>query len=83
MAKRVIRTFKKHGTIKGAVVPKHNIRCGDEVTLHGQGNPKGVVVKVDRSLYHGGKGSVWYGVRLRNGRVITRRAWDFKEVRRG
>jgi len=79
---RKIQTFKKHPTIKGALTPKNNIKVGDKVVLYGRGNPKGVIVKVDRSLYHGGKGSVWYDVRLSNGKVISRRAWDLKDVYR-
>ncbi len=79
---RRIITFKKHPTIRGALTPKYNIRKGDSVVLYGRGSPKGTIVKVDKSLYHGGKGSVWYDVRLSNSKVITRRGWDFKEVYR-
>ena len=79
---RRIITFKKHPTIKGALASKHNVKKGDTVVLYGRGSPKGTIVKVDRSLYHGGKGSVWYDVKLSNGKVITRRDWDFKEVYR-
>ena len=79
---RRIVTFKHHPTIRGALAPKNNIRKGDAVVLYGRGKPKGIIVKVDRSLYYGGKGSIWYDVRLTNGKVITRRGWDFAEVRR-
>ena len=77
---REIRTFKRSSG--GGVTPKNNIKKGDHVVLYGRGQPKGVIKKVDMSYHHGGKGSVWYDVQLSNGRVITRRAWDFKHVYR-
>ena len=79
---RKIAIFKKHPTIRGAIASKHNVKKGDTVVLHGRGNPKGVITKVDRSLYYGGKGSIWYDVKLSSGKTITRRDWDFRDVYR-
>lgn len=79
---RRIVIFKKHPTIKGAIASKHNIKKGDIVFLYGRGRPRGVVLKVDRSLYHKGRGSIWYDVKLSSGKVITRRDVDFAEVYR-
>ena len=76
-----VKVFKK--SPKGGLMPIPTaIKKGDHVVLYGRGNPKGVIVKVDKSLYHGGKGSMWYDVKLSSGKVITRRAWDFKVVMR-
>lgn len=75
---RRIKYFKKHPKIRGAVTSANNIKVGDMVVMHGRGHPKAIVTKVDMSKYPGG--SVWYDVRLKNGKVITRRSWDFLEV---
>lgn len=78
---RRIKHFKKHPRIKGALIDANNIKKGDKVVMYGRGNPHGVVTKVDRRYAKGG--SVWYNIKLNNGKTITRRASDMKDVFRG